>query len=103
MLQGSGRLKAAQTLLRVVDAEAPNRMTAARAAAAVWDGVSEGLDSWPWPLLAEAAAIQFRLVAHGPPEVTVWRLGRADLEALCRDLAAFIERVLAFGPAARAA
>lgn len=60
------------------------------AASTVLDVLAQRLDALPWGLLADAASLQFQLVSYGPPDVTVWRMCRVELEDLCRALLVFI-------------
>lgn len=89
-MSGTEQLKIAAELLRGVDLEAPDRATVLRAATAVLDVMAARLDTLPWALMADAARLQFQLVSNGPPDVTVWRMCRVELEELCRALLVFI-------------
>ena len=96
------RLRAAEAVLGRINPEFPDRAAVLAAAEQVGGVIGESLETLPWRLLFPAAELQLRLVGYGPPEATVWRMSRGELEDLCRRMSAFIGLV-ADVPLAKAA
>lgn len=91
MVTGIERLRAAGDLLRRNGADPPDRTLVLSATAEVWEAVTAGLDEWPWELQARAVPVQFHLVRHGSPTVTIRRMTTAELDELRQELLAFVE------------